>query len=54
MKDVTYLGPHEAVVLPDGTELPNGDAVSLDDKTAESLSARADMRVAQPKKEKAS
>jgi hypothetical protein len=54
MKDVTYVGPYEAVILPDGTELPNGVAVSLDDKTADSLGARADFKVSQPKKEKAS
>lgn len=54
MKDVTYIGPHTAVNLPDGTELKNGVAVSLDDKTADQLAQQGYFEVAQPKKEKAS
>lgn len=45
MTEVVYTGPYGAVSLADGTVLSQGEAVELDDETAEALAQQGDFTV---------
>lgn len=45
MTKLVYTGPHEAVVMADGTAFVNGTPRLVSEKTAKSLEGRSDFEV---------